>query len=127
MSDEKKARRKFTLSAQARDDLQFKADDLAASLAAGDLTKGEASDLVATVIGEALEMTAKLAGAPNAGAELVGAMAEKIAKAIGEALKPDPKRLMAKATEAMKAGNWDKARRLMDKAERVQKRQAEAG
>ena len=125
MSVEKKARRKYVIPAKTREELALQADTLASTLAEGDLTAAESADLVATVIGDALEMAAEMAGAPDKVADLVGKFAKTMAVKVAEALKPDPKRLLEKATEAMQAGNFKKARRLMDKAERVQERQAE--
>lgn len=121
---EKKARRKFILPAKAREELSLRADDLAAKLTEGDLTAGESSDLVASIIGDALEMALEVVGAPETAADLVGKLATTMATRVAEALKPDPDKLLTKATEAMRAGDFNKARRLMDRAERIQVRQA---
>lgn len=119
----KPPRRKFILPAKTREELALRADDLAAKLTEGDLTAGEAADLVSTVIGDALEMAAGMVGAPDKVADLVGKLAKTMATRVAEALKPDPDKLLTKATEAMRAGDFKKARRLMDRAERIQVRQ----
>jgi len=119
-----KPRRKYTISPAIRANLELQADDLAAKLAEGDLTATEATELVATVVGSALEMAVEMAGAPDKVGDLAKKLGTTMALAIAEALRPDPEKLLEKATEAMRAGDFSKARRLMDKAERVQARQA---
>jgi len=120
----KPPRRKFILPAKTREELALRADDLAAKLTEGDLTAAESSDLVAAVIGDALEAAAEMAGAPDKVADTIGKLGKALATKVAEALKPDPDKLLTKALDAMMAGDFKKARRLMDRAERVQARQS---
>ena len=92
--------------------------------AEADLTGSEAGDLVATVVGDALEMAAELAGAPDKVGDLVKKLGTKLVKSLGEALKPDAAALIGKAHAAMRDGDFKKAPRLMNRAESVQRRQA---
>jgi cellobiose-specific phosphotransferase system component IIA len=113
-------RRKYTLPANVRAELEAQAEALAMKLIEdGGLHRDDAAEAVASVFGEAAEAAAEMAGAPDALGDLVGGLVERMALNIGEALRPDPDKIMARAVAAMKAGKGKKARRLMARAERL--------
>lgn len=113
------ARKKYALPASVRAELEAQAEALAMKLMDGGLHRDDAAEAVAAVFGEAAEAAAELAGAPDALGDVVGGLVERLTLHISEALRPDPDRLMERAVAAMKAGNGKRARRLMNRAERI--------
>lgn len=113
-------RRKYNLPASVRAELEAQAEELAEKLMEdGGLHRDDAAEAVAAVFGEAAEAAAEMAGAPDALGDVVGGLVERLTLRIGDALKPDPEKLMARAVDALKAGKGKKSRRLMERAERL--------
>lgn len=121
------ARRKFTLSPKAREAIILRADDFAAKLADGHLDKAEASDLAVSTIGDTLELAAKLTASPadDIAVALLRDHVDKIGSAIAQAVKPNLEKLAKKATKAMEEGNFKKARRILDRIDRIVERREE--
>ena len=112
-------RRKFTIPADVRIELLNKAEDLTEKLVAGGLHRDDAVDAMAAVLGNAAEAAVEMAGAPDLTGDVVDLMVRNITKDIAEALRPDPEKVLKRATEALKAGNQKKAERLFKKAGRL--------
>ena len=113
------ARKKYALPASVRAELEAQAEALATKLMDGGLDRNDAAEAVASILGEAAEAAAELAGAPDLAGDAVGGLVKRLALVVSEALRPDPEKLIARAVDALKAGNGDKSRRLMKRAERV--------
>lgn len=117
-------RRKFVVPAEKREEIVQLAEGLARKLMdEHELHRDDAVDLVGTVLGGSAELVVELAGAPDAVGDAVDVGVQNLVKQAGAVLRPDPKKLLAKAGEAAKKGNVKKAARLIAKAKRVAKRQ----
>lgn len=118
-------RKYFELSSKTKTLIHVKAADIANRLVDDtELTQDQAEELIATTIGDALELAAGLVGAPDTVAYLVGVFAGKVTEGIADALRPDLGELAAKATAALEAGDYKKAQRLMNRIGRVEARRA---
>ena len=115
--------RRRIVTKAVRAEIEERAEALAVQLSDGDLTREEVNDLVSSVVESALGTALEVAGAPDSVADAVAKLGAHLTERIAEALRPDPENLIRKATEALSRGKFDRARRLMDRAERVAERQ----
>lgn len=106
-------RRTFKLPADVREALVAQAEETAVELLKRD---GMDVSQVADLIGEGVEAGLEIIGLPDPSADAAGKVVAGLVKRLAAAVKPDPNKLLKRATEALKAGKGEKAKRLFARA-----------